>query len=178
METIEVNGRQFGVRVERDEFMGEPWKEHDGHGIVSEWTTRPKRPGERILIQNRDSRRYYDVAATLAIAKREGWGTAGTEGLTGKAKAAKAVDADFEFIRGWCADEWEWVVVEVWPIDEHRKRTGESQYLGGVESLGDYWLEVATELARDIIANEDYEAAEAAYARSLGVPTLTVGVAL
>lgn len=31
-EIIERNGKRYRVRIERDEDMGDPWKEHDGHG--------------------------------------------------------------------------------------------------------------------------------------------------
>ena len=42
-ETITVQGRDFAVMVEPDDGMRAPWEEHDGHGIVSEWTSRDKR---------------------------------------------------------------------------------------------------------------------------------------
>ncbi|WP_213303496.1 hypothetical protein [Paraburkholderia sacchari] len=71
---IEAGGYPFRVRVEADEFMGAPWEEHDGHGVVSGWTTRDKHPGEIVLCMDRRSRRYYDVQASMKIARRDGWG--------------------------------------------------------------------------------------------------------
>lgn len=75
-ETFDYRGHSFRVRFKRDDNMGEPWKEHDGHGVVSEWTTRDKAPHERILVSNHygNSRRYYDVKASTLLARKYGWG--------------------------------------------------------------------------------------------------------
>jgi hypothetical protein len=61
-DTIEINGLTFRVTVERDEDMGEPWKEHDGHGVVSNWTTRSKSPKWR----DGPDMNVLDFIATLA----------------------------------------------------------------------------------------------------------------
>ena len=102
-ETIIVQGRDFAVMVEPDAAMRAPWEEYDGHGIVSEWTSRDKRPGERVLSQDRGSFRYYDVAATMRKARAERWGS----NLTGSARerAAKAVEADFDYCQRWARDD-------------------------------------------------------------------------
>src|SRR5688572_7253649 len=74
-DTFEHEGRMFKFELKADDGMGEPWKEHDGHGIVSDWTRASKKPGELVLFTDRyESRRYYNVAETLKIAKRDGWG--------------------------------------------------------------------------------------------------------
>lgn len=39
------NGHTLKIEVERDDDMGPPWAEHDGHGPVSEWERRDKRRG-------------------------------------------------------------------------------------------------------------------------------------
>lgn len=70
----EFEGRRFKVTIEQDSDMGEPWKEHDGHGVVSDWERRDKRPGERVLCSERGSKRFYDVQETMKIAYRDGWG--------------------------------------------------------------------------------------------------------
>ena len=72
MENITINGREYQVEIVPDEFHGLPWEENDGHGIVSEWTSRDKRAGELVLNSNRGSKRFYDYAGTLKIAKRDG----------------------------------------------------------------------------------------------------------
>src|SRR3954454_23579890 len=81
--TCEVDGFTCTATIHHDYDMGKPWVEHDGHGPVSEW--RPKdsqRPGERVLCQDHDSCMFYDFAEAVKIAKRDGWGTKGDEGLT------------------------------------------------------------------------------------------------
>ena len=60
--------------IKHDSDTGAPWSEHDGHGPVSDWTTRDKRPGELVLCSDRNSRRYYDFAEACRIARRDGWG--------------------------------------------------------------------------------------------------------
>lgn len=119
--TYTHKGHVITVEWDRDQDMGVPWKEHDGHGIVSDWTRRDKYPGERLLHQeDRDygSKRYYDVEATMKLAKKDGWGLTAEDETklaeklghkpTKKEIVAEAVDRDFEFLRAWCSDEWEW----------------------------------------------------------------------
>ena len=130
-----------------------------GHGVVSEWTSRAKRPGERVMNENRrGSFRYYDVKATLNVALNDGWRAAGGE-LAGESKracAARAVEADFERMRGWCHDEWGWVGVVVTLLDADGNKTHEADSLWGIESdAGDYLDVVAGELADEIIARLD-----------------------
>lgn len=73
-DTIELNGRTYTVETEYDDFMGAPWDEHDGHGIVSDWESRDKHAGEYVLSSDRNSKRFYDYAGTMKKAKAEGWG--------------------------------------------------------------------------------------------------------
>ena len=71
-DTITIEGREYTWTVEYDCDIGAPWGKHDGHGPVTEWTTRPKGPGERVLAEDRGSYRYYDYAEACRIAKRDG----------------------------------------------------------------------------------------------------------
>lgn len=106
------------ISIHHDEGMGEPWKEHDGHGVVSEWVRRDKKPGELVLNESRGSFRYYDFAETLKIARRDGWGCGvhpggetckcGVQHRTERECIACAVRQDFEHLRAWCNDEWHW----------------------------------------------------------------------
>lgn len=75
-ETIEGEAAGFKLiaRVENDAHHRAPWAEEDGHGPVSDWTSRAKAPGERVLNRDGTSYRYYDFAEAVAIAKRDGWG--------------------------------------------------------------------------------------------------------
>lgn len=138
-----INGLDFKVDVIHDQDMGAPWTEHDGHGIVSEWTTRDKRPGERILASDRHSRRYYDFAETVKIAKHDGWGPG---------KPHEAAEDDFQRMKAWCDYEWYWVGVTVDLLDsDGRKIPGYSNSLWGIESDCEKYLEeVALELAEGI----------------------------
>ncbi len=99
------------VSVYRDDIMGPPWEEHDGHGPVSEWTTRDKRPGEWVLSVDGPHKRYYDAEMAQAIARRYGWGFEGCaeSGLTKRQIAAEAVRRDFRYLKAWCDDEWCWL---------------------------------------------------------------------
>ena len=119
MKTHDYKGHTITITVHHDENMGPPWEEHDGHGIVSEWVRRDKRPGELVLITERGASRFYDVEATFKIASRDGWGL-GDEALaklasklgrkpTHRQVIAAAVQSDFEYLRGWCRDEWQWL---------------------------------------------------------------------
>lgn len=74
-DTFEAEGRTFLVRVHRDDDMGPPWEEHDGHGPVTGWERRKdKLPGELVLCEDRGSRRFYDFQEACRIARRDGWG--------------------------------------------------------------------------------------------------------
>ena len=150
------DGTYAVARTKHDESMGEPWKEHDGHGIVSDWTNREKKPGERVLSSGIGNR-YYDFAATMRLAKRDGWGLSpddvaklavrlGRQPTAGDI-TAEAVERDFERLRGWCNDEWHWlgVIVELRSTEDDHLISRDS--LWGIESDGDYWKEVAEELA-------------------------------
>lgn len=68
------DGWTLRVSIEHDDGMGAPWKEHDGHGEVSEWTRRDKRPGEWVLCTDRGSSRFYDAQESQRIAIRDRWG--------------------------------------------------------------------------------------------------------
>lgn len=154
-DTFTHQGRTFRLRVERDEFMREPWKEHDGHGVVSGWETRAKRPHERILISDRRSCRFYDVRASMAIAVRDGWGCADPTHVhaTRRSAAACAVDRDFEYLRAWCNDEWFWVSVIV-------KHGDETASISGLESSDRAYIDAtARELAEEIIARDSKDPA-------------------
>lgn len=153
----------FRVRAEEDTDCGPPWKECDGHGPVSEWTTRKKRPGERILNKDGTSRRYYDVEGATKQAWKEGWGI-GIERLAELAKelgraptcgeiVAKAVELNFDYLHGWCNNEWHYQCLEIRLLDEEGEETDVVQYLGMVEDSDDgkYMEEQAREMAEELM---------------------------
>ncbi len=194
-EIIEVQTRKFEVRFYPDYDCGCPWENSDAHGPVRLLHSREdKRPGERIITSG-ESNSYawaYDIQAAINLAKKDGWG------LSDKARAelvarlkreptkgelvAAAVASDFEFLNGWVNGEWHYMGVTVSPVDKHSNVDDSDQYgyaLWGVESKGDYWREVAAELANEII-NADKkafvcrmrEARERKYWASRGVVTV------
>jgi len=160
-DTIELNGRTYTVRIESDNDMGAPWEENDGHGVVSEWTTRSKRAGELVLAVDQryglnGKRRFYNLSATIKTAHADGWGLndearaalaarIGRE-PTKREVVAEAVRLDYEHLRGWCNGSWYWVGVIV--SDD---ATGEQSSLWGMESDDGGGLEeCAAELAQDM----------------------------
>ena len=142
-----------------------PWTEEDGHGPVSEWTTRAKLPGELVLNDdgNRQrSRRYYDFAEACRIARRAGWGMKGgqLEGETDRAYAARAARHDFEVLRAWCNDEWQYVGVAVTASIDGIELGSAS--LWGIEcnypgSDNSYLTDVAEELAPEAIEQAEQQ---------------------
>ncbi len=158
-DTIEAGGYRFGVEYFHDPDVGAPWENFDGHGIVSKWTTRDKKPGEKVLIEDRQSKRYYDVRESMACAIRDQWGCACPEGThtTRRQTAACAVAADFAFLRGWCRDEWHYAGVRVTWIkdnsDDPDETKGEplTRDLWGVETLHDYHKQTAKELIDELL---------------------------
>ena len=180
-DTINRDGRRFRVFTFYDDCNDAPWERDDGHGPVSDWRTGYqheglKRPCERVLARDRNSYRFYDMQEALKIAKRDGWGLGDDEkaklaqrlGRTPTAKQirAEAVERDFQYLRGWCNDEWHYVGVVVMPIDQDED--GEdieiddidySYALWGVENNDDNYLEcVAGELIDQILGDEKMEA--------------------
>ncbi len=150
------------VTVERDDCHGAPWKENDGHGPVSEWTTRDKRPGERVLSMDRHSKRFYDFAAAVEIAKRDRWDAPPYKTGTKGEQAVRAVESDFQFLKSWCADEWFYAVVSVSLLDVDGEEIA-ADWLRGVEGKGDYWRECAADMLNELIAQHSAETVERAY---------------
>lgn len=157
--SIELDGFTLTATIHHDDDATPPWDREDGHGEVSDWTRRDKRPGELVLASDHGAKRLYDYAGTCQKARRDGWGAVGTvDGMTARARAAVAVRADFERLRTWCADLWCYVGVAVTvsrDVDgESVELTGEFDHaLWGIESdAGDYLSEVAAELASEALA--------------------------
>jgi hypothetical protein len=163
---ITVEGREFEVRKYHDEHTGPPWKEHDGHGTIREVhgysRELEKKPGEKIIHSDGRDHWLYDFAGTLEIAKKE-WGlndaekaklaaTLGRE-PTKNEIALAAVAQDMRYCQRWLRDEWHWMGVDVHIIGPDGEPEGDDfeHACWGFESEGDYWQEVATRLAEDIL---------------------------
>lgn len=144
--------------IYHDDDATAPWDRAEGHGPVSEWTTREKRPGERVLHSDRASKRYYDFAEAVQIAKRDGWRAHKDDanGTPGEI-AARAAESDFNTLRAWCRDEWSYCGVAVTIERAGIRLTGKYDHaLWGVEynypeSDNSYLLEIANELLPDAL---------------------------
>jgi hypothetical protein len=136
MKTITHQGHRIDLEWHDDDDARAPWKEADGHGPVSEWTTRDKLPGEWILNRDRTSHRFYDARQAQVIALKDNWGISPeetarlTESLgrkaTRKEVAAAAVEFDFQYHYGWCHDEWRWMgySITITTPDRHVTKDG------------------------------------------------------
>lgn len=116
------NGWKLVFELQYDSDCGPPWKEFDGHGEV-EWVHRHLEEWERnwVLSWDGSSKLLYDFDASLAKAKREGWGP-GTP--------YEAVKADFDYLYGYCNDEWCYVGIIVRLEDEQGKEIDEDSCWG------------------------------------------------
>lgn len=163
------NGFSIKINTRADEDADTPWENSDGHGSVSDWTVRRKRAGEITLATDGQHRRFYDFAGAIATAKRDGWGLhadklAELEKQIGRKASpkeirAEAVRLDFEFLRGWCADEWHYIGVIVQLIDAEGKEVAQDS-IWCVESFGNYWRELGAEMASALMEEHEAETAE------------------
>src|SRR5262245_23356883 len=174
-ETFTRGGHTFKIAIVRDDDMGAPWKEHDGHGPVSDWRRSDKigadkSPGERVLCRDRHSYRLYDFQEAVRIARRDGWGCKHSyvydlgrrvfvSGHRTPGESAQcAAETDFDRLRRWCADDWYWIGVVVTladpadSADPCQCAEPEEASLFGIESdAGAYLTAVAHDLADEII---------------------------
>lgn len=156
--TVEHNGHTITLNWHFDEDTGPPWKEHDGHGPVSDWTRRDKRPGEKVLCSDRGSVRFYDYAEAIKIAKRDGWDAPPYKTGTKGEQAARAVERDFEYLKRWCNDGWHWCgyTIEI-------EGTDYSESLWGIDSDSQDEFEAeAIEAAKEWLDRELIESHDAA----------------
>lgn len=157
--TVEQNGVTYRVDWYYDNDADPPWEECDGHGFVSECTTRDKKPGERVLCHDRGFKRYYDVAASQELALKEGWGVDDPKNKTKKQIAAEAVERDYQYLRAWCDDKWFYcgIVVTEQRIDaDGYIYDGFIDSLWGIESDSEWYHEsVIRDLIDEIVAQHN-----------------------
>ena len=154
-ETItSAKGNKFKMELAYDDMGLAPWEWCDGHGEVSEWTTRDKKPGEIVLCSDGRSKRYYDMQGAVKMARRE-WVSKDSENTLGQ-NAVKAAQADFAHLKAWCDDDWGYACLHVVMLDdEDEELDGYDEYLCGVEDgynkkFAGYVMECAQGLAGDI----------------------------
>lgn len=145
-DSVTYKGRELTIEYHYDHTMGEPWKEHDCYGVVTDWMSEDsKRPEYRILSEETrgSSVRFYDVQESMKRALKDGWGyveiddwmgmvAARRKQPTKRMIAAHAVEQDFKRLCNWCHDHWRWMGIVV--IDDE---TEEQESLWGIESDGD-----------------------------------------
>ena len=154
---------------EYDTGHGAPWDEECGHGPVTDWVRREKRAGELLLCSDGILKRFYDFAGAMAIAKRDGWGLSpdALAALTRKLGhaptkgqlAEAAVLADFHNLEGWANDRWHYIGVIV-TLRNPEGEEVEAESLWGVEDSGDYYQDVAEELAEELESRHALDVAE------------------
>ena len=159
--TIELQGRTFQAFTAPDDSGDAPWDSCDGHGPVSDWRRREsKRAGELVLCEDRGSCRFYDFAAAVKLARKDGWDTPPYKQGTPGERAERAATADFKFLREYCRGDWYYVGVIV-------ECDGERDSLWGIESCaGEYLKETAHELAQELARQMDDTALRAQVARA------------
>lgn len=169
-DTFELDGRTFKFKGEFDQDSDAPWEQVDSLGDVTDWTSRDKGPGERVIVTDRSMKRYYDFAGAVTKARKEGAGAG--EGTNGE-RAVRAVEEEFERFAGWCNDRWHYMGVIVTLLDEEGEDTEERESLWGIEDdCPDYHVDVAYELAGEIVYRLDKERKEREYWAKLEVPTV------
>lgn len=169
------NRRTFVLAIVPDDDATPPWERAEGHGPVSDWTTRSKRPGEVLLSDGRGGRsRFYDWAEATRQAKRDGWGISpesldkltaalGRKPTRGEVAAA-AVREDFSNLQRWCNGHWQYVGLAVFELPRDKELNPESvandapfrylpnQSVWGVESYSsDYHGTIADELISELL---------------------------
>lgn len=159
-ETIEYQGKEYYFSVGFDQYQPKPWEEFDGHGIVSDWTSRDKEAGEMVLASDRGKKLFYHFQDTTKRAKREGWGIVNPdENLTPKQIVRASVTRDYEHLRKFCDGQWYFALLTV-----EDPRTGETEHLGGIEydpccsKSNAHIVDTALELAAELRAREVWAA--------------------
>lgn len=146
----EVDGFTLTASLQIDYGHGAPWEIDEGHGTVSGWTSRPKLPGELVLIEDHGFRLFYDFQEAVKIARREKWCVSGTESLPAGERANIAATADYRRLLGWCENEWTYVGIVVTASRGGVELAKAS--LWGIESDAEsYILEAANELIPEAI---------------------------
>ncbi len=152
-ETRESGTLSFRVEWFYDSDSDAPWNNEDGHGPVSDWEHRSKKPGEMILNSDRGSHRFYDFAKAVRIAKRDKWNTAPYEWPSEGARAHAAAMADYERLRQFCTDQWHYCGIVVTLLDADDEPDSVNASLWGIESDSpEYHEEVIGELITECLS--------------------------
>lgn len=150
-ETIEHCGETIRIEYFHDADSGTPWENAEGHGPVrtSNYRHGDKKPGERPMNcpDRNEYQFYYDWQQSMKIAKRDGWNTAPYDAPN---KALRAVQADFDFLRGFLNEEWGYVGIVCTVLDAEGEETTDADSCWGFETFKDYHLTAGKELAESL----------------------------
>ena len=155
-------GVAFRCDVSRDLDSGYPWDTDDGIGVVVAVNPALKRPRWIHLLDGSRSNLVYDRRATIAKAKREGWGVDTTDypNLSKQQTVFQSVDIDCEYCKDWLQELRYYVVLRV----STDLFPGQDEYLGGVEAsfypndgTDAYIKSCANDLADEILRNNNHE---------------------
>ena len=168
---MEIKGVEVCIEYLDDSDSDPPWDNSDGHGPVRisrtvNYTGRhTKRPGERPMNSPcRNQYQYlYDWQEACRLARKDGWNT---EPYDAPNQVARAVQADFDFLRGWINDDWRYVGVRV-----TIPGTSFEDSLWGVETYKDYHETCAKEQAEELVTAYLAEQKEVEYWNSRDVVT-------
>ncbi len=159
-----------------------PWDSSEGHGSVrmsrhahchSGIGYSDKTPGERPLNSpdRNQHQYYYDWQAATKSARVDGWNAAPYDAPN---RVQRAVQADFDFLRGYINDDWCYVGVVIEDTDGNTLDS-----LWGVETFKGYHIEQAREMVaacwetkRDVWRKALHEARERKYWALRGVETV------
>lgn len=150
--TMKYKGYLFTIEVDYDEFEEPPWLHCDGHGPVSDWTTRDKKPSEVVLWTVGGAKLYYDFSRAMKKAKEDGWDAAPYGQGTRGERAERAVRADIKYLRDYIDNVWVYVTLSV-----TLRGSGYTTSLGGVEydySENGHWMTEVHLMADELIANK------------------------
>lgn len=162
------------AHIRNDDTPRTPWEDDGGHGPVRRegrhWGHTPKRAGEIVLHETRDTAWIYDFADACKTARADGRGFGGkgvakhrAAGLSLRQIAAAAAREDADFLAAWLKDDWFYVGVVVQIFDADDDPADDSVSLWGVEcnypnhkprgQANEYLTEVANELLAEAIDN-------------------------
>lgn len=151
-ERLTQHGVEYVIEWIYDTGCDAPWERSDCHGVVSDWENRTtKRPGELILSTHRGYCRFYDVQASMRLA-REVWGFD-----TGE-QAAAAVRLDYDYLRRWCDNQWHYCGILVTRVcDCCGGKSKFSDSLWGIEDDGINSAGYHASVIQDLIGNIEYQ---------------------
>lgn len=156
---VEVDGFKAVATLLEEDGPEPPWSREDGRGVVIEGVDRDPRPGERLLSREHNLSCYYDTNATMAKAIKEGWDAEPFGTGTAEERAARAVDADFNYIKAWCDNDWSYVGIGITvsrlgvPLTDSTTNSVWGNELNASGSDNDYLTENANNLLPDALAS-------------------------